>query len=187
MPADAVPTDVILRARERQLRADRLPRTIERDTYVPALLGLLNNVLVWGGARVFHALHGVGTNEWRIISALGNYPGSTASALCEVLGLNKSIASKSVNLLIEQGLVDHVGGKRGARYLFLTDAGVATHDAILPVALERQRILQGGLSPEQITTLNTLLLRMLDAAEELQRYERSLVGETAGESAHPSE
>ena len=82
-----------------------LPSTIERDDYTPALLGLLSNVLVWGGSRVFHHLHGVGTNEWRILSALGNHPGATSGELCEILGINKSIASKSVNVLLDRDLI----------------------------------------------------------------------------------
>jgi len=174
--------DLNSRAQEQGLRAERLPETIHRDSYTPALLGLLNNVLVWGGSRLWHALHGVGTNEWRIISALGNHPGSTASALCDVLGINKSIASKSVNLLIDRGLIAQLGGKRGARHLYLTDEGVRVHDEILPVALERQRILQSDLSPDEIETLNALLVRMVDNGEALQDYERSLI-ESSGAGA----
>jgi DNA-binding MarR family transcriptional regulator len=166
-----VPDDVATRAAAAGLHTQRLPRTIDRDTYTPALLGLLNNLLVWSGSRVFHHLHGIGTNEWRVVSALGNQPGSTASDLCDVLGMNKSIASKSVNTLLSRGLVAQLDGRRGSRHLYLTDAGAAVHDDLLAVAFERERILHARLSADEVAQLNSLLVRMLDAAPALQEFE----------------
>ena len=134
-------TEVMTRAGEQGLVAERLPHTIERDDYTPALLQLLSNVLVWGGSRVFHHLHGIGTNEWRIISALGNHPGATSGELCDILGVNKSIASKSVNALLDRELIAQLNGPRGSRHLFLTARGAQVHDDLMPIALTRQQIL----------------------------------------------
>lgn len=150
---------------------DRLPDTIDRDSYTPALVGLVSNMLVWGGARVFSHTFGVGTNEWRIISALGNHPGSSASELCDVLGMNKSIASKSITTLLERRLITGKDGKRGSRLLFLTRTGVEMHIEMMPVAMERQRILHRHLDPEEILVLNKTLLKMLEAKDDLMRYE----------------
>lgn len=174
MPTPAAPDDVVARAVDAGLRTERLPRTIDRDTYTPALLGLLNNLLVWGGSRVFHRLHDVGTNEWRIISALANQPGSTASDLCDVLGMNKSIASKSVNTLLGRGLVAQLDGRRGSRHLYLTDEGARVHDDLLPVALEREGILHADLSAAEVAQLNALLVRMLASAPALQEFEATV-------------
>lgn len=171
-----VPDEVVARAAEQGLHTQRLPRTIDRDNYTPALLGLLNNLLVWSGSRVFHHLHDVGTNEWRVISALANHPGSTASDLVEILGMNKSIASKSVNLLLGRGLVAQLDGRRGSRHLYLTDAGAAVHDDLLAVALERERILQTDLTAEEVAQLNALLVRMLGSAPALQEFEERMSG-----------
>lgn len=179
MPANAHPDDLRDLATRRGLHTDRLPETIDRDTYTPALIGLLNNLLVWGGSRVFSDRHNIGTNEWRILSALGNHPGATASELCDVLGMNKSIASKSVNLLLDRELVAQLGGSRGARHLYLTDAGVAVHDAIMPIALRRAEILHSTLSEAEVAQLQSLLVRMLSSADDLQSYERSLSTEPA--------
>ncbi|GAA1701458.1 hypothetical protein GCM10009808_19260 [Microbacterium sediminicola] len=168
--------EVIASAREQGLVADRLSHTIDRDTYTPALLGLLNNMLVWSGARLFQHAHGVGTNEWRIISALANHPGSTASDLCEVLGLNKSIASKSVAELVSRGFVAQLVGPRASRHLFLTQDGERVHDDLMPIARERERILQASLSPDEVAQLNALLVRMLEAEDALTRYEKDITG-----------
>lgn len=167
------------RAADLGLVVERLAETIDRDTYTPALLGLLNNVLVWGGSRVFHHLHGIGTNEWRVLSALANHPGSTAQELCAVLGINKSIVSKSVNLLLDRDLIADLDGPRGSRFLYLTSAGAQVHDDVMPIALERQAILHSALGDAEIAQLNELLVRMLAAGDELQAYERGVLSDAS--------
>ncbi len=175
-----VSSDAMARATQLGLVAERLPRTIERDDYTPALLGLLSNVLVWGGSRVFRHMHGVGTNEWRIVSALGNHPGATSGELCEILGINKSIASKSVNVLLDRDLIAQVNGPRGSRHLYLTAAGARVHDDFMPIALKRQEILHEKLTPEEVVELNALLVKMLDSAGAMQSYENEILAEDSG-------
>lgn len=178
-PPTPAPAHAVSQAAERGLVTTRLSDTIDRDSFTPALLGLLNNVLVWGGSRVLMALHGVGTNEWRIMSALGNHPGSTAQELCVVLGINKSIASKSVNLLIDAGHIGQIDGKRGSRHLFLTPAGAQLHDDLMAIVLARVGLLQHRLSDAEVSELNRLLRKMLDSADDLQEYERQLLSGAA--------
>lgn len=180
-------TEVVTRAAERGLVATRLPHTIERDDYTPALLQLLSNVLVWGGSRVFHHLHGIGTNEWRIISALGNHPGATSGELCDILGVNKSIASKSVNALLDRELIAQLNGPRGSRHLFLTESGARVHDDLMPIALTRQQILHDALSPDEVAQLNALLVRMIGSAEAMQRYEADVLAGRQDVSPGPAE
>lgn len=180
-----VPESAVAHAKAEGLVTEKLAHTIDRDSFSPALLGLLNNVLVWGGSRVFNALHDVGANEWRILSALGNYPGATARDLCEILGINKSIASKSIGVLVAAGYVGQAEGRRTSRHLFLTDRGAALHDAIMPIALRRTEILQHRLSRAEVTELNRLLAKMLESAADLQEYERALLAD--GRAAEPSQ
>ncbi|WP_100812687.1 MULTISPECIES: MarR family winged helix-turn-helix transcriptional regulator [unclassified Microbacterium] len=179
---------VLAQATAQGLVTEPLARTIDRDSYSPALLGLLNNVLVWGGSRVFNALHDVGANEWRVLSALGNHPGATARDLCEILGINKSIASKSVGALVASGHVGQADGRRTSRHLFLTTVGAALHDQLMPIALRRTEILQHRLSDDEVVELNRLLSKMLESAADLQEYERALLasGPTQAPSHAPS-
>ena len=180
-------SDVMARAAQLGLVAQRLPHTVERDDYTPALLGLLSNVLARGSSRVFHHVHGIGTNEWRIVSALGNHPGATSGELCEILGINKSIASKSVNVLLDRDLIAQLNGRRGSRHLYLTAAGARVHDDFMPIALQRQQILQESLTPAEVTQLNSLLVRMLDSAEAMQRYESEILTRGSDDLPTPGE
>lgn len=148
--------------------------TIIRDDYTPALIALVSNMLVWGGSRIFLALHGLGTNEWQIVSAVANHPGATARDLIEVLGMNKSIASRSVNSLRDGGLLASLSGSRGSRHLFLTERGLEVHDDLYRVAMRRETVLHSSLSSDEVATLNELLIRLLDSADRLQALEREL-------------
>lgn len=173
---DLSPTaDVTARARGLGLSVDRLPDTIERDVYTPALIGLISNVLVWGGSRVFHHIHGIGTNEWRIVSALGNWPGSTGTELRDILGINKSIASKSINELLDRGLIAQLDGPKGSRHLYLTVDGVEVHDDFMPIAKRRHEILHEGLTDEESAIVDALLVRMLASADSMKRYENEIL------------
>ena len=93
--------EVMAKAQGQGLVTERLPDTIERDEYTPALLAMLNNMLIW--SRVSHLPHVARHrhHEWRVLSALGNWPGATPSDMRDILGMDKSMASKSVNVLLE--------------------------------------------------------------------------------------
>lgn len=170
-----------LNSSKEDLVTSPLDATIHRDSYTPALVSLVANDLVWGGSSVFRHHFDLGTNEWRVLSALGNYPGSTAGELCEVLGMNKSIASKSVNLLVGRRLVAQVDGARGSRPLYLTRAGAHTHDRMIRIALRRQEILHSELSEEEVSQLHQLLLKLLEIGPVLHEYEQNLCRNPPGD------
>jgi DNA-binding MarR family transcriptional regulator len=142
-----------------ELRRDRLPVTIDRESYTPAYLSVVSNALSWGGSHLYSRHFGVGVNDWRILSALGNHPGATAGELCDVLGLNKSVVSRSVAGLVERGLVG-IERDDGTRRHYLTEDGAVLHDQLLPLALERERLLLRDFTPEEVGQLRTFLRRM---------------------------
>jgi DNA-binding MarR family transcriptional regulator len=147
-------------------------RSVGRDDYVPAYLSLISNALSWGGSRVFLRRFGVGINEWRVLSALVNQPGSTASRAGEVLGLNKSVVSRSIQLLQAKGLltIDDTAGRRG---LWLTGAGHELHDQLMAIALEREKLLLTGFSGEEKESLLGFLRRMHENLPEMNAYDSS--------------
>ncbi|WP_258933481.1 MarR family winged helix-turn-helix transcriptional regulator [Nesterenkonia pannonica] len=151
---------------------DPLPHAISRDDYAPATISLLSNTLLWGGSRTYHQRFGIRTNEWRVLSALGGRPGATAAEAGELLGLNKSVVSRSVALLREQGMVV-LEREPGAKRLYLTDRGVEVHDAILPIALAREESLFEGFTEEEAAQMRSFLSRMYSNAARLKKYDES--------------
>jgi DNA-binding MarR family transcriptional regulator len=146
-----------------------LPDVIDSENFTPRLLALLSNALVWRESRLLRQEFDLGTNDWRVISALSIRPGATSSDVSEFLAMNKAIVSKSVNTLIGRDLIVPADGRRGSRHLYLTRAGAHMHDRMKPISLQGQEIILADLSAAEITQLNHLLTRLLQKTPELSR------------------
>ena len=138
-----------------------LPTTIDPENFTPRLLALLSNALVWRESTELRARFQLGTNDWRVISALALRPDSSSTEISDFLGMNKAVVSKSVNLLLDRELITPSDGPRGSRPLHLTNAGAEMHDAMLPISMRGQDIILAGFEPGQIDELNRLLREML--------------------------
>ncbi|GER23767.1 hypothetical protein NCCP1664_22620 [Zafaria cholistanensis] len=148
-----------------------LAETIDPENFTPRLLALLSNALVWRESHELQRRYGLGTNDWRVISAAAIRPGTSAAEVSEFLVLNKAVISKSVNTLVERGLLVLIDGPRRSRPMYLTRAGVEMHDAMLPISMRGQEIILSDLSEDDICRLNHLLRRMLEKTRELQMLE----------------
>ncbi|OCG74250.1 hypothetical protein A7J15_05215 [Microbacterium sediminis] len=130
---------------------------IEPETFTPRLLALLSNALVWRESHELRRRFDLGTNEWRVLSALSTRPGISATEVSDFLGVNKAVVSKSVNTLLERRLIVLSDGPRGSRPLYLTDAGAQMHRDMLPISLRGQDIILEGLSQADVARLNAFL------------------------------
>lgn len=180
-----MPTD-----RERRLRAlmptnavtTPLPTTLNPESFTPRLLALLSNALVWRESHELRRRFRLGTNDWRVISALAMRPGMSATEVSEFIGMNKAVVSKSVNTLLDRRMLLLVDGPRGSRPMYLTPAGAEMHDAMLPISLRGQEIILADLEPADVKLLNALLQRLLEKKSELQQLEsEALAGPPAAE------
>ena len=144
-----------------------LPDVIDSENFTPRLLALLSNALVWRESRLLRQEFNLGTNDWRVISALSIRPGATSSDIAVFLAMNKAIVSKSVNTLIARDLIVPADGKRGSRHLYLTAAGADMHDRMKSISLQGQDIILSDLSADEVSQLNHLLTRLLQKMPEL--------------------
>ena len=155
-----------------------LDDVIDSENFTPRLLALLSNALVWRESRLLRQEFGLGTNDWRVISALSIRPGATSSDISEFVAMNKAVVSKSVNTLIGRELIVPADGRRGSRHLYLTRAGADMHDRMKPISLEGQEIVLADLTDDEVRQLNHLLTRLLQRAPELSRAGESPSGPT---------
>ncbi|MDQ0260404.1 MarR family winged helix-turn-helix transcriptional regulator [Sinomonas atrocyanea] len=135
--------------------------SVDPEEFTPRLLALLSNALVWRESRELRQRFSLGTNEWRVLSSLASRPGMSATEVSEFLDMNKAVVSKSVNVLVERGLVVLSDGPRGSRPLYLTQAGARMHDGMLPISMRGQEIILGQLSERESKQFNALLRGML--------------------------
>ena len=158
------------------------PTVIDSDAFTPRLLALLSNNLVYRESRALRSRFGLGTNDWRVISAIGIRPGITATEISEFVAMNKAIVSKSVGVLTERRLIVQVEDTGRSRHLFLTPTGVEMHDAMLPISMRGQEIILADLSAEDVKRLNELLRRLLAHVRELQADDGTDEADEAGDA-----
>lgn len=150
------------------LVGEQMAHIIDPDNFTPRLLALLSNALVWRESTELRRNFSLGTNDWRILSAVATLPGATASEITEFLPLNKAMVSKSVNTLVGRDLVALVDGPRGSRKIFLTQDGARMHEQMLPISLKGQEIIHADLAPEEIELVNRYLRGMIKNLRQAQ-------------------
>jgi len=135
---------------------------LDLDNYVPAFLTFLANKLSSGASAVYRRRFGIGVTDWRIMALLALEPWIPAGRICEVIGLDKAAVSRSVRDMARHGLVETQvqEGDQRRQFVALTRKGVAMHDAIVDIALERERLLTAEFSIEERRLLVSLLARM---------------------------
>jgi len=138
-----------------------LSNVIDPEAFTPRLVALLSNALVWRESHLLRRETGLGTNDWRVISALSTRPGSTSLELADFLNMNKALISKSVTVLRDRDLIVYSDGARGSKHLYLTRAGVEMHDRMRPISARGHDIIVEGMTAEEVATLNATLTRML--------------------------
>jgi len=156
---------------DENLVLEPLADVIDPENFTPRLLALLSNALVWRESHELRRRFKLGTNDWRVISALALRPGLAATDVSEFIGVNKAVVSKSVNTLVARELVVLMDGPRGSRPMYLTRAGADMHDLMLPISMRGQEIILSHLKDDEIERLNSLLRRMLEETRELQTLE----------------
>ncbi len=140
---------------------DRLPETIDRETFIPAYLGLVASAHTWGGSRIYSERFDITSPDFAILSTLSNYPGAQATDIVEIVGLDKSVVSRRLQRLSVKGLVE-VDASSGKRLLFLTRKGADIHNEVLPVALDRAERMLTGFSEEEKRDVRDYLRRMFE-------------------------
>ncbi len=141
---------------------------LDLDHYVPGLLTFLANKLSRSASALYRKHFNVGINDWRIMSQLALDPWTTAARICAVIGIDKSVASRSLATLEKRGLVVARDEQR-RRLMALTEPGRALHDQIIAVALEREKRLLACLADGERAQLVGLLLRLNDQLPEVNK------------------
>jgi DNA-binding MarR family transcriptional regulator len=147
--------------------------TLDLTRYIPALLTFVSNKMSHGASEKYRRLFGIGISEWRVMSTVAVEPGCTASRLCEVIGFDKALASRTVRKLAEQGLVTVVSDAHNSSRtnIRLSLKGERLHKRVLKVNQARERILLSALTATEIELLIDLLHRLHVQADLVNEFE----------------
>lgn len=138
------------------------PHALDLDHYIPAQLTYLANKVSASASALYRPRFGIGIADWRIMAMLAAEPWSTAGRIVDSTGMDKGAVSRCLRDLMKAGHVEvRADASHGRRQLVaLTHEGLALHDQIVRLAVERERQLLRGFSEEERRTLLGLLMRM---------------------------
>ncbi|MBA1244310.1 MarR family winged helix-turn-helix transcriptional regulator [Pseudomonas japonica] len=146
---------------------------LDLERYVPALLTFLTNKLSSSASACYRKHYGIGIVEWRVLAMLAVENHITANRVGQVIGLDKSAISRSLQALEREGYVtSEVDTKDARRYtVSLTPSGRQLHDRVLETAVRREEVLLADLSEREVDTLIDLLHRMSRQLEKVNAVE----------------
>jgi len=138
--------------------------SIEKSPFFRLLL--LVNLTARPFSRLYERRFRITLAEWRVMLALAERPGISASELGELLGLEKMTVSRAVRSLEVHGRLARVPDAQDMRRstLRLTKAGLELHDLISPAARARAEQLLSALTARERATLDAVLDKLVARA-----------------------
>ena len=134
------------------------------------LLSFAANRFTRSASRVYQDRFEIGAMDWRMLVMLMREPGSSVSHASRTIGIDKAAVSRSLRRLEERGMVTprQIGDDERRKEWYLTPAGAALHDQILPLALSRQKKLLDGFTEQEVRDFTRFLSWFLTNLENLK-------------------
>jgi DNA-binding MarR family transcriptional regulator len=134
---------------------------LDLDRYVPGLLLWVSNRLTSSASQLYRSRFDLGVTDWRVLAYFQVYPWSTATAACDLMGLDKAAVSRSLAVLLAARYLDsRPRGQRMVEYA-TSSAGSVLHDEMVVLASAREEALLAGFSKAERAALVDFLHRML--------------------------
>lgn len=142
--------------------AEAVGQRLDLDRYFPWLVTAITNKWSRSANTLYRKHFGVTVAEWRIVVLLALEPDISAARICQVIGYDKAPVSRMLKAMERRGLVRILVDPFHARkhVIALTPAGLALHDRVVVIALERERKLLSCLAPDEKEQLLGLLRRV---------------------------
>ncbi len=138
---------------------------LDLEQFLPYRISVLSNRVSGNIARLYGERYGLSIPEWRVITILALYPGSSASEVSERTAMDKVAVSRAVARLLERGFIrrETHGDDRRRSVLALSAAGFEVYETIAPMVMEITRKLMSVLTEEEEQTLERLITRLAEA------------------------
>lgn len=160
-PASPLPRDAADPAAEPHTDVEHAVLELER--FLPYRLSVLSNRISQTIANAYAERFGIGVTEWRVMAALGRYPGLSANEVAERTAMDKVAVSRAVARLLQRGLLqrDMHGDDRRRSVLELSESGYGVYDQVVPVALGYERQFLSPLDDDERAMLDGLLSKLM--------------------------
>ena len=138
---------------------------LDLEQFLPYRISVLSNRVSGNIAKLYGDRYGIAIPEWRVITILALYPGSSASEVSERTAMDKVAVSRAVARLLERGFIKREthGDDRRRSVLALSAAGFEVYESMAPLVIESERKLMSVLSEEEEQLLERLITRLSEA------------------------
>ena len=138
--------------------------------FLPYRLSVATNRISRAFARRYSQRFGLSIAEWRVLAVLGSFAPLSSNEICERTAMDKAKVSRAVAQLTGKGLVDRAAHPSDQRLLrlSLSPAGLATFEAVVPIARQLEAELLDGLSPAERALLDRCLDHLDGAVRRLE-------------------
>ena len=137
--------------------------------FLPYQLSLASNAVSGRIAMEYRQRWGLSIPEWRVMAVVGDAGAMTQRDLTRRTLMDKVAVNRACKVLEERELAVRTPNEQDGRshLLDLTEAGRAMHAEIMPLALEMERQLFTGFSPDELELFRSLLERARTQAEDM--------------------
>jgi DNA-binding MarR family transcriptional regulator len=138
------------------------PVLINLEQFLPFRISVLSNRVSANIAKIYGDRYGIAIPEWRVITILALYPGSSASEVSDRSAMDKVAVSRAVARLLERGFIrrETHGDDRRRSMLALSSAGRQVYETVAPLVNEMEGRLMSTLSEEERRVLESLIDRL---------------------------
>jgi DNA-binding MarR family transcriptional regulator len=142
---------------------------LELDRFLPYRLSVLTNRVSAAIARHYAERFALSPAEWRVMAALGNTPGLSASEVAARTAMDKVQVSRAVASLVAARRVTRKPDAEDGRIarLALSARGQAIYDEIVPHALELESRLVATLTESERKSLDAVMAKLARQIEML--------------------
>ncbi len=130
--------------------------------FLPYQLSITSNAVSGRIAQEYRQHFGLSVPEWRVMAVLGDSGSLTQRDLTQRTLMDKVAVNRACKVLEERGLAARTPNVQDGRshHLGLTGTGQAMYGQIMPLALEMERRVFAGFSPDEMAQFRRLLDRV---------------------------
>lgn len=137
--------------------------SVFRHSALTHRLEILAHEAIRANDPLFIEQTGCTIREYRVLRMIDEHDGIAFNDIMRITGLDRSLVSRLIRILLERELIYRVNSKEDARRfdLFTTEAGQKTCDHARQLSADAEDILFNPLQSDELRQLNALLDRLV--------------------------
>jgi DNA-binding MarR family transcriptional regulator len=145
--------------------------SLDLNDFLPYRLSIVTNKVSRNLGEMYSSKFNLSIAEWRVMAVLGQEQDLSADEVCQNTEMDKVSVSRAVTKLLKKKQIVRKFSEQDRRrsMLRLSRAGRAIYDQIVPLVLDYEEELLGGLSTREILQFDRLLDKLTKQAGSLSK------------------